>query len=917
MTGASDGRDRERDIRREIENHLELEAEGLQQEGESNDHARRRARLAFGNPVVVQEAVRAIWVHTWLERLAYDVRYAVRIWAGTPGLSTVAILTIALGIGASTALVGQINAVFWTPLAVSQPEQLRQIAWSAARYPYVRGGALNVLPGADIDGTPTFSSVSYAAYEAMRNESTSFLDLACWGDFGEARPVTLGELGFGAVQFVSGNYFRTLGVGAAIGRTIQPEDDGPETWAPVAMVGYDFWQRVFGGDPAVTRQTLRLNGRTFAIVGVMPQTFSGFDPSTSADVVVPIGATSIAAQSANPLRNRGFWNVCRVVGRLHSGVSDDQARAEIERVLAASISTQPPVEPYDDPRIYLTDGAFGLGSLRQASSTPLAILLAGVGALLLAACANIAGLLLARGGARQREIATRLALGAPRRRLIRQLVTESLVLSSIGGVLGVALAFSLSDSASALLSQFIPTLFGSDRSLNLSTGPDLRVLGFAVVATLGSGLLFGISPAFRATRLDLISAIRQVRIGGDGRPSGKTGRLLVAAQTALAVVLLVSTGLFLQTLVNLRSTDLGFATDHLLYARVEPRSANLPQAQRAQFFEQAVNRLAQLPGVIAASAATPVPFGGDVTVGATPTVSVCLADGVARSRAWLAANISFIAPDYFATLEVDVLAGRDFTWADRPAGSHVPVIVNEALARQTFGLEETVGQSIRLAQNCQALASLGGQGLIVGVVRDIRNDNRAAAAPTVYWPLTVAAAPTTLLVRTSGDPAAMIATVRKAVTEINADIPTFSEAPVLVLRERALRRERLLSTLLGVFAIATMLVSALGIYGMLSYEVSKRRAEIGIRMAIGADARGVARLIIGDSLASVAGGVVAGLTAAFVVNRLLNAMFYGVTPGDPAVLVSAAGIFLLVAAAAVALPARAATRIDPVLSLRQ
>lgn len=912
----SKGPDRERDIRREIESHLDLETEALQREDETTADARRRARLSFGNPTVVHEDVRALWVRGWLERLVYDLRYAVRIWVANPGLSMVAILTIALGVGASTAIVGEINAVFWTPLAVSQPEQLRQVAWAASRYPYVVGGALNVLPGPHIEGTPTFGSFSYPAYEALRDESTRFSDVACWADFGEARPVTLSDLGFGAVQFVSGNYFRTLGVGAAIGRTIQPEDDGPETWAPVAMVGHRFWQRVFGADPAVTSRTIKLNGRVFAIVGVVPESFSGLDPATSVDVVVPMGAASIAAQTTNPLRNRGIWSVCRVVGRLRANATDAQARTEMEQALAASIAVAPPQEPYDAPRVSLADGRYGLGTLRDAASAPLGILLAGVGTLLLAACANIAGLLLALSGARQREIATRLALGAPRLRLVRQLVTESLVLSSVGGVLGIALAFALSDSARSLLSQFIPTLFGSDRSLSLSTDPDLRVLGFALVTTFGSGLLFGISPALRATRVDLISAIRQVKAGAERRHKWTTGRLLVAAQTALAVVLLVSSGLFLQTLINLRSADLGFATERVLYARVEPRSGNMPQSQRAQFFEQAVSRIAQLPGVLAASAATQVPFGGETNVGARPTLFACLPDARASGRASVPVDVSWIAPGYFRTLGVDVLAGRDFTWSDRSGGPQVPVIVNEAFARQSFGLTDSVGQSIRLATDCQIPASPGSQLPVVGLVRDIRSDSRAPAAPAVYGALGGVGVPTTLVVRTNGEPEAMISTVRKAVTEINADIPTFSEAPLVVLRDRALRRERLLSTLLGLFATVTMLVSALGIYGMLSYDVTRRKAEIGIRMAIGADARAVVGLVIGDSLAAVAGGIGVGLGAAFLLNRVLDSMFYGVTPGDPIVLLSAAGVFLLVAAAAAALPARSATRVDPVLSLR-
>jgi predicted permease len=851
----------------------------------------------------------------WTERLAHDVRYAVRVWSATPGLSIVAVLTIAMGIGASTAIVGQINAVFWTRLAVPQPEALREVAWAAPRFPFVSGGRLNVIDGPRIDGTATFGSFSYAAYEAMRDGTTQFSDLACWRDFGEARPVTLGELGFGAVQFASGNYFRMLGVRAAIGRTIEPDDDGPETWAPVAIIGHRFWQRVFGGDPTVTSKTITLNGRVFAIVGVIPATFSGLDPASTADVVLPMGAAVIAAQTANPLRNRGIWVTCRVVGRLRADASEEQAQLEIERAVAASIAAAPPTDPYDAPRLHLTDGSHGLSTLRAAASAPLAILLASVGALLLAACANIAGLLLARGSAREREIATRLALGAPRVRIVRQLVTESL-LSSIGGFLGVALAFALSERAGTLLSQFMPTLFGADRTLTLTVGPDWRVMSFALVATIGSGLLFGIIPALRATRLDLITAIRQVKADA-GRRKWTTGRLLVSAQTALAVVLMVGSGLFLRTLVNLRSADLGFAADRLLYARVEPRSANLPPGQRAQFFEQTVSRLARLPGVVAASAATSLPFGGETNVGSA-TLFVCPAGGAVDGREPVAVTVSSIAPDYFKTLGVDFLAGRDLIWADGTGNPpRVAIVINEALAQKAFGLNNAIDQRLFIAPDCRTAGTPASGNLpVVGVVRDIRSDSRTAPMPTIYWPLAFSGLPTTLLVRTNADPTSMIATVRRAVTEINADIPTFSEAPLTTLRERALRRERLLSTLLSLFATVTVLVSALGIYGLLAYDVTRRRAEIGIRMAIGADARAVIRLIARDSLAAVVAGVAVGLTAAVAAHWALRSMFYGVSLGEPIVLISAAAVFLVVAAAAAALPARSAVRVDPVQSLR-
>ncbi len=543
--------------------------------------------------------------HLWL-----DTRLAIRQWARTPGFSAIAIATIGLGIGASTALVGQVKAVFWTPLPVAAPHDLRFVAWTSPRHPFVLGP--NVMAGPRVNGADTFGTVSYPAYLAMRDEATAFSDIACWADLGEARPVILGELGFGTVQFVSGNYFRTLGVRAALGRTIQPEDHSIDAWSPVAMISHRFWLRTFGGADDVTSRTLRLNGRTFAIVGVMPEGFFGLDPAVSPDIVVPNGAVEVAAATVKPLQNRGLWNPCRVVARVAPGRSDEEARIDLERVLAASIASTPPSEPYDPPRVLLVPAEYGQSTLRDGTATPLVVLLIVVGGLLLAACANIAGLLLARGSARSREIATRLALGASRARIVRQLITESLVLSFAGGVFGLVLAYALSGAGSALLSQFMPTLFGADRTLSLASMLDGRLLAFGAGLTLLSGLLFGAMPALRATRLDLIAVIKENARSGLPRFGLTGGQAMVAAQTTLAIFLLVGAGLFMRTLANLRSADLGFQTEGLLYARIEPRSGGLVQAQRRQFFEDAVARLRAIPGVTAATATGMAPLGGDV-----------------------------------------------------------------------------------------------------------------------------------------------------------------------------------------------------------------------------------------------------------------------------------------------------------------
>jgi predicted permease len=855
-----------------------------------------------------------------LERLWLDLRLAVRLWARTPAFTVIAIATIGLGVGATTALVGQVNAVFWTPLPVAAPHDLRFVAWTSPRRAFVLGP--NVMAGPRMNGTDTFGTVSYPAYLAMRDEATTFSDIACWADLGEARPVILGELGFGTVQFVSGNFFRTVGVRAALGRTIEPEDHAYPAWSPVAMISHRFWQRTFGGAADVTTRTLRLNGRTFAIIGVMPEGFFGLDPGVSPDIVVPNGAIAVAAATDNPLQNRGLWNPCRVIARLAPGRSEEEARVDLERVLAASIAAAPPTEPYDPPRVWLVPAAHGLSTLRDGTATPLVVLIVVVTGLLLAACANIAGLLLARGSARSREIATRMALGAPRARVIRQLITESLVLSLAGGVLGLVLAYALSSAGTVLLSQFMPTLFGADRALNLSSLIDGRLLAFGAGLSMLSGLLFGALPAVRATRLDLIAVIKDTARSGLPRFGLTGGQAMVAAQTALAILLLVGAGLFLRTLTNLRAADLGFQTEGLLYARIEPRSGGLMPAERRQFFEDAVTRLRAVPGVTAAAATGMAPLGADVSVGIgnfrvgvcppTPRQAVATPDLVASNS---------ISPGYFETMGVPIVDGRDFMLSDLglvQPGRMTPIVVNEAFAREYFPGQSAVGQAVRAgppgANDCTKALSVFN---IIGTVSDSRADLRIAAAPAVFFPLGGFQGPVTLLVRTAGEPAAMIPTVRRAMTELNANTPTFSEAPVTELVERRMRRERLLSSLLTVFAAVTVFICCLGIYGLLAYAVERRRQEISVRMAIGAQTSDVVRLMVRESLVPVVCGIAAGALLSIAANRWLAQLLFGVSSYDPLTLIGASVLFVVVAIAAAALPSRRAARVNPVLALRQ
>lgn len=865
-----------------------------------------------------------------MERIRQDLQFAARVMAKSPGFSAIAILTLAIGVGASTAIFSQINAVFWKPLPVTRPHELRSLVWSARQPAYVFGS--NVIAGPTIGGVDTFGSFSYPAYKAMRDGSTSFASLACYADLGEARPVVMRDVGFGAVHFVSGNYFETLGVGAALGRTFGPDDDTPGTTA--AILSEAFWQRAFGGRPDILQQTIDLNGRSFAIVGVMPRGFFGVDPSMIPDVIVPTGAIQLAASTINPTQNPVLWQMCRVFGRLRPGVSDQQARAEVEPWLrqAAIESTEamnrmtrrPPPVNYELPRLWIMDAARGLGTLRATMATPLVILMAVVVSILLIACANIAGLLIVRGAAREREIATRLAIGASRGRIVRQLLTESLLLSAAGGLAGIVVAFALARLSPALMSRFMPTLYGANRQLGVIVTPDLRVLLFSALVTLATGVVFGCLPALRSTRVDLMSSIRQPILGGRSRSRVRADKALVAVQAALSLLVIVGAGLFLRTIGNLRATPLGYEPGGLLYARVEPRTGGVQTPQRAAFFKQAIQHLETLPGVVSVTATDSPPLGRAATIFlGEPGGTICMPGFTPASPAEAFAAFAGVSPRYFETMRSRLVAGREFDWLDgefaalAPGGTvdpqrpRLPAIVNEAFARKFLAGRNPLDS--RFGSNCPTQPTAI---QIVGVVADSRNLPRQPAQARVYVPMGGSINVVTLILRTAGRPEAMIPVVRRAMGELSVHVPTFGEITPIELREQQMQQERLLTTLLLAFGAVALLLSSIGIYGMLAYLVTRRTSEIGIRMALGAGRREVALMVIQESVAPVGIGLAIGAGATIVGARWIDTLLFGISAHDPATLAGAAVVFLAISAAAAFLPTRRAVQIDPLRALR-
>lgn len=848
-------------------------------------------------------------MHTLLQ----DIRYAIRILRQSPGFTIVAVLTLAIGIGANAAIFSQVNAVLWKTLPVERPEELRQIAWTSARPGFV-GGTNSVSAGPRLPVGDSYGTFSYPAYLAMRDGNSSFSDVACWVDVGERRPVVT-ENSFVTVQFVSGNYFRTLGVRPILGRAIAPEDDLLGSESSVAVLSYRFWQRRFGGDPDVVDQTIDLNGNPFAVVGVMPQGFFGLDPATSPDIMVPVTRVQIIAVTVNPLQIDTNWVICRPVGRLLRGVSNEQARVDLERWVHEEIrSYQAPAE-YELPRLWLLEARHGVGNLRAETSMPLVILMSVVGGILLITCSNIAGLLLARGSARQKELATRLSLGAPRSRLIRQLLTESILLSVIGGSTGFALAAALGQFMPSLISQLMPTMIGFNRVLGVGVAPDLRVLTFSAVLTILTGVVFGLLPAFRATRVDLLSMLKQ---GGSATAQSRvrftSGKAMVTVQSALAMLFLVGAGLFIRTVVNLRSAELGYELEGVLYVKVEPTTAGIPPQEREAFFEAAVRHLENVPGAVSVSAVSrPLMGAQNVSVGVGQgMIRACSPDFNPQDGTDLSVTLNFVAPRYFETMRLPLLVGRDLDWNDRPGPDRPPpIVVNEAFARKYFPGKNPLGQMAGF--NCPANPA---QLSVIGMVADTKEVPRREAGPAVYIAMGFVLDPVTLVLRTEGDPAALIPTVRSAMAELETTAPIYGEITPLTLRDRQIKQERLLATLLVFFASVALLLSCLGIYGMLAYAVNRRTSEIGLRMALGAPQGKVIRMVVRDCLVPVGTGIVLGLAVALASTRLIASVLFGVSPSDPLTIAGAVGVFVVVAFIAAYVPSWRASRIDPLLALR-
>jgi predicted permease len=904
---------KEAELQEELQFHLNEDAEEREAAGSQTDDARWAARRELGNVTLIREDTRAAWGWTLIEQVLQDARYSVRTMFQNPAFTILAALSLGLGIGANTAIYSFMDSILLRALPVQNPESLVMLKWRAKQQMRWGNFVLHSINGSTFDdGEGTSAGIfPYPAFETFQENGTPFSSL-----FAYHRPPALNiaaknQAYLAAGEYVSGDFFRGLSVPPAEGRLLVSEDDrfGAE---PVAVISEAFSHKCFGGPEYASGQKILINNAPFTVVGVTPAGFFGVDPGMNPDVFLPLHSNVVVEASsqygdgaAGYLDKNFYW--LDVMGRLKPGVTRQQAQAVIAPLFANWVATTATndAERANLPALMIQPGATGLETLRRKYSQPLYVLMTLVALILAIACANVANLLLARAAARRREIALRLSVGAGRFRVIRQLLTESVLLSSIGGILGVAFA--------VWGIRFLTLLLANgNKNFTLRAELNWHVLLVAVALSMITGIVFGLAPALQATRVDVITATKETRAGESlARHSSGRFRLshaLIIGQVAVSLLMLVAAGLFVRTLSNLQSIEVGFNRENLLVFNLNARQAGRPPAEITGLYHGLLRQFKALPGVREVSLSNRsfinAGFGLNHRIPGKPP------NGDDR--------MLVIGPSYFTTMQIPLIAGREIDERDTP-GSLSVAMISENFAKVNFPGENPIGKHVSLLGRYKH-PETGRDLEIVGVVKDAKYGGLTQKIrPVLYIPYNQGYPEPEDVVfelRTAGDPLAYVNTIREIVRQADSRVPVSNVKTEKAEIDQTINQEIVFAQLCTSFALLALVIACVGLYGTVSYNVSRRTAEIGIRMALGAQRGRLLRMILRQAVILTVLGLAIGVPAALAASKLVKTFLFGMQPNDPLSITGAAATLLAAAILASYAPARRASRIDPMAALR-
>jgi predicted permease len=845
----------------------------------------------------------------WLDTVLRDLKYTFRMLARTPGFTAVAVLTLALGIGANTAIFTLLDQVLLRLLPVKNPQQLVLLTMKGRHYGSNWGG----------------NAISHPMFRDFREHNEVFSDMFC--RFANSASFSFGQQAERvSVELVSGTYFSTLGVVPAIGRVLTPDDDVVPSGHPYVVLNYNFWKTRFAGDPQIVGKTLNINNYKMTVVGVSQQGFDGVELGFSPKIFIPImmmAQINIGNPENMLLARRNRW--VNAFGRLKPGLSQEQAKAGLQPIMHSMLEMEVQQKEFARASKFDRDeflkcwidvlpGSQGRSYTRRQLSTPLWVLMATTGAVLLIACANLANLMLVRGSGRVKEIAVRLAVGATRPRIIGQLLIESLTLSALGGLTGLAVAFW---ADRALMKIYLPSDSGG---MNISSAPDLRILLFNLAVTVLTGIIFGLVPAFQTTKPNIAGTLKDQAGAVVGGGHHRLRKGLVVAQVTLSLLLLVGAGLFVRSLANLRNLGPGFSPERLVGFQIDPSLNGYSPERLKVFYPQLADALASIPGVRSVGLAS-VRILEDNEWDSSMTVEGYTAPKPEENPEPFMNSIS---PNYFATLGVPIVAGRDFTINDNHTIKHGPevwnwvpttIMINEKFAKKFFPGRNPIGLHLGFGTDPGTPLDME----IIGVVKDFKYTNLRDEIPEqAYVPYLGDRFLTsmTLYVRTTADPNQLMTAVRSKVRDMDSNVPVYDMRSTEVQINNSLSTERMIASLSAVFGFLATLLAVIGLYGVMAYTVAQRTREVGIRMALGAARGNVIWMVMREVLLLVAIGVVAGVTASLALTRVVQSQLFGLTPHDPVTLGLATAALAIVASAAGYVPALRASRLDPMAALR-